>query len=180
MKSIRNQLIVGSIIGIFTYILRVLVFKLDIVNTLYWIIAMVAIVPIAWRDYKEHIIPNKYLLVVLRFAVLLFFIHIVVEPEFVIAITVDKLIGVLVGGGIFLITMLISSKGVGAGDVKLYAVIGFLVGSKAVFNVLFYALLIGAISSVVLLLSKKKTRKDALPLAPFTLFGLLVSLCLGV
>ena len=167
-------------VGVITCLFKLLVFKKDIFETAYWVIAMVSIVPIAWKDYKEHIIPNKYLLWVLRIGIPLFFIQIVVQNDYYIAISINKVLGVLLGGGIFLLSMLISPKGVGAGDVKMYAVMGFLLGSRAIFNVLLYALVLGAVSSVVLLVSKKKTRKDELPLAPYTFFGMLIALCLGV
>lgn len=179
MKS-KKILAVSVIVGVITCLLKLLVFKRDIFETANWVVATVAIVPIAWKDYKEHIIPNKYLLWVLRVAIPLFFVQIVVQNDYYIAISVNKVLGMMVGGGIFLISMLISPKGVGAGDVKLYAVMGFLVGSRAIFNVLLYALILGAICSIVLLVSKKKTRKDELPLAPYTFFGLMLSLCLGV
>ena len=179
MKT-KKLLIVCGVVGVFTCIMKLLIFKRDVFETLYWLIALVSIVPIAWKDYKEHIIPNQYLLWVLRFGIPLFFVNLVVYNEYFISISVNKVLGLLVGGGIFLLAMLISPKGVGAGDVKLYAVIGFLLGSRAIFNVLLYALVLGAVCSIVLLISKKKTRKDELPLAPYTFIGLLLALCLGV
>lgn len=178
----KNKIIlfVCVIVGIVTCILKLLVFRRDIFETLYWLVALVAIVPIAWKDYKEHIIPNQYLIWVLRIGIPIFFVHLFVNNEYFIAISVNKILGAFVGGGIFLLAMLISPKGVGAGDMKMYGVIGFLLGSKAIFNVLLYALIIGSVCSIVLLLSKKKKRNDELPLAPYTFIGLVLALCFGV
>lgn len=178
--KIKKMLMVCFTVGVITGLLKILVFKKDFFETAYWIIAMVSIVPIASKDYKEHIIPNSYLLWVLRVGIPLFFLQIVVQNDYYISIAINKALGVLFGGGIFLLSMLISPKGVGAGDVKLYAVMGFLLGSRAIFNVLLYALILGAVSSIVLLVSKKKTKKDELPLAPYTFLGMCIALCLGV
>lgn len=180
MKSINRKIVISIILCISTFIVKKLVFKVDIFEILYWLIVMGWIFPISYEDYKKHIIPNKYLLWMLRIAIPVFMVQIVVYSDYVIAISLIKALGILIGGGLFLLSMLISPNGIGAGDVKLYAVIGFLLGAKAIINVLLYALILGAICSVVLLLMKKKTRNDELPLAPYTMFSLIFSLIVGV
>lgn len=176
----KKVTVISVLVGMFTFILRFLIFDKDIFETVYWVIAMTAIVPIAWKDYREHIIPNLYLIYVLRFFIPVFLINLIVKNDYLISIVLSKFSGAVLGGGIFLISMLISPKGIGAGDVKLYGVMGFLIGIKAIFNVMLYALILGAVSSIVLLMTKKKSRKDELPLAPYTFFGLLFALCAGV
>lgn len=166
--------------GLAVLLLEYLYFKKNIFESIYRCIAFVAIIPIAVKDYKEHIIPNKYLLWVIRAGAAVLVIHLFVYNEYIVSILGDKLVGLLAGGGIFLIAMLISPGGIGAGDVKLYGTLGILLGFRAVFNVIFFALVCGAVCSIALLVSKKKTKKDELPMAPYTVFGIMAALFMGM
>lgn len=78
-------------------------------------------------------------------------------------------LGLLTGGGILLICMLISRGGLGAGDVKLFAVLGLFYGMIGVLNVLFYTCIFTAAICVVLLVAKKLRFKDTVPMSPFIL-----------
>lgn len=171
---------VSAAAGLIVLMLKYFYFKKDIFESIYWSIVFTAIIPIAVKDYKEHIIPNKYLLWVIRAGALVLVIQLFVYNEYIVSILGDKLVGLLAGGGIFLVAMLISPSGIGAGDVKLYGTLGILLGFRAVFNIIFFALVCGAVCSIALLISKKKTKKDELPMAPYTVFGLMVALLMGI
>jgi prepilin signal peptidase PulO-like enzyme (type II secretory pathway) len=55
----------------------------------------------------------------------------------------------------------------GAGDVKLIAMIGLYAGLRGTAAVLLLAFLFGALTGLALIAAAKLTRKDALPFAPF-------------
>ncbi len=74
--------------------------------------------------------------------------------------------GMLTGFGLLFLIAVISRGGMGGGDVKLYAVIGIVLGFKGVFMSLFLASMIGAIAGGVGLLTKRLNRKSALPFGP--------------
>lgn len=167
-------------VGLLVLLTEYFYFKKDIFDSINRCIALAGMLPIAEKDYKEHIIPNKYLLWMLRAGALVLVIQLLIHKEYIVSILGDKMIGLLAGGGIFLAAMLISPDGIGAGDVKLYGTLGILLGFKAVFNVIFFSLIFGAICSIALLLIKKKSKKDVLPMAPYTLLGLAAALLLGV
>ena len=123
-------------------------------------------------DLKVKKIPNKIILIlfVVRIVGLIFeYIH---DGAF----STDKLIfsglGLLVGGLFMLICMLLSKGGVGAGDVKLIAVIGLYYGLAGVLSILMVTLFFAAIYSIVMLLTKKAKMKSTLPMAPFIFIGL--------
>lgn len=122
-------------------------------------------------DLKVKKIPNK--IVMLLFIVRI--IGLALEYVHERAFTVDKLIfsgvGFLVGGLFMLICMFLSKGGVGAGDVKLIAVIGLYYGLSGVLSILMVTLLFAAIYSIVMLLSKKAKMKSTLPMAPFIFIG---------
>lgn len=79
----------------------------------------------------------------------------------------DALIGALAGGGLLLVIFLVSRGGMGAGDFKLAAVIGFFVGLKGIALVLLLGFTAGAMTGLALILLKRRGRKDPLPFAPF-------------
>jgi leader peptidase (prepilin peptidase)/N-methyltransferase len=62
----------------------------------------------------------------------------------------------------------------GGGDVKLAALIGSFLGIRAGLVALFSAFLMGAFLGVVLMIVRKKGRKDAIPFAPFLSVGTLI------
>lgn len=124
---------------------------------------------IASIDLSVKKIPN--MLTACLFMVWVFFTAVDViqskELATVGTLLVRSGLGLLVGGGIMLICMLISRGGLGAGDVKLFAVLGMLYGMLGVMAVLFYTCLIAAVICVVLLISKKMRLRDTIPMSPF-------------
>jgi prepilin signal peptidase PulO-like enzyme (type II secretory pathway) len=65
-------------------------------------------------------------------------------------------------------------KWIGGGDVKLGFLVGAIVGWPKILFVLFFAYLIGAIASLVLIALKKKTWKSQIPFGPFLVTGTLI------
>ena len=86
-------------------------------------------------------------------------------------------IGGGVGFGIFFLLAVISRGGMGWGDVKLAALIGLATGFPLVLVSLFIAAISGGVAALILLLAKKKGRKEGIPfgtfLAPATMITLL-------
>jgi len=80
-------------------------------------------------------------------------------------------LGLLVGGGVFLLLSLLRRGAMGAGDVKLAAAIGFLVGYPLVLTALFWGIVAGGIAALVLLLTRRAGRKDAMAYGPYLALG---------
>jgi leader peptidase (prepilin peptidase)/N-methyltransferase len=68
---------------------------------------------------------------------------------------------------------------IGAGDIKMFAVMGLLLSSDGVWGAVFISLAVMFVVSVCLLLSRRKTGKDALPFAPALAVGTLLSVILS-
>lgn len=64
-----------------------------------------------------------------------------------------------------------SRRGIGFGDVKLFALLGFWIGLKETYFILFYSILLAAIVGVLLMGMKRWNRKTRIPFAPFILVG---------
>lgn len=126
-------------------------------------------------DYKLHLIPNMLLLILLacgavNYGTIAFLDFSLFRYEIIMA-----LLGCAVCFIIFLIGKLISHNGMGMGDVKLAAVIGFMLGLDSTIGCLVWSLVIGAITGVVMMIAKKANRKTKLPFAPFFFVGTLLS-----
>jgi len=91
----------------------------------------------------------------------------------------EALFGMFLGGGIMLIIFLVSRGGMGAGDIKLMALIGLYVGLRGTAAVLLFGFLFGALTGLAFMATGKLTRKDALPFAPFLSMATLVQVLWG-
>ena len=88
----------------------------------------------------------------------------------------DALIGVLVGGGVFVAiilgyALLFREEGMGLGDAKLGAMLGAFLGWKALLFALFVAVIVGGVLAIVLLATGVCSRKDPIPFGPFLALG---------
>jgi len=84
---------------------------------------------------------------------------------------VDSLIGIVLGGGLFLVIILASRGGMGGGDLKLGAMLGAFLGWKALLFALFVAIVLGGAIGAVLLATGRRGRKDPIPFGPFLAAG---------
>jgi len=94
------------------------------------------------------------------------------------------LLGVLLGGGVFLViivasTLVIGQAGMGVGDVKLGAMLGAFLGWKLVLLSILLSVLLGGPLAATLLATGRKGRTDPIPFGPFLALGGLISLFWG-
>nr|WP_263325554.1 A24 family peptidase [Neobacillus sp. Marseille-Q6967] len=87
----------------------------------------------------------------------------------------DSLLGAGTGFVLLLIIALVSKGGMGGGDVKLYALLGFVLGFKLVLLSLFFSTLFGAVIGGLALLFKIVKRKQPIPFGPFIAAGTLTA-----
>ncbi len=83
----------------------------------------------------------------------------------------ESLLGIVVGGGIFLIIILASRGGMGGGDMKLGAMLGAFLGWKLGLLAVLLGVLTGGVVAVCLLILGRKGRKEAIPFGPFLALG---------
>ena len=86
----------------------------------------------------------------------------------------EMALGGIAGFGLFLLLAIIGRGALGMGDVKLAGLIGMMTGFPAVFYALIIGALLGGLAALVLLLSRKATRKSAIAYAPYLAVGALV------
>lgn len=147
-------------------------FRASVVNALCFAAAI--------TDIKRRKIPNKIVLfgLVVKAVILVFEIIYFSHDALMFTLYADGL-GFLLGF-VMLMVIGILTKGLGFGDVKLFGVIGLLMGSGGLVGILFVSLLLSAIVGITLIASRKKTLKSAMPMAPFIYLGTLAVECLGI
>jgi leader peptidase (prepilin peptidase)/N-methyltransferase len=136
------------------------------------LLLIAALVAITGIDLDHQIIPDVITLPgIVIGAVLAMALH----P----AAWLDTLLGILVGGGLFLLIILASRGGMGGGDMKLGAMMGAFLGWKLVLLAILLGVFGGGAVAIVLLATGAKGRKDPVPFGPFLALGGVISLLWG-
>ena len=100
-------------------------------------------------------------------------------PEVGPGFVVSSLLGGAIGFGLMMLPYLISRGGMGAGDVKLAALIGLVSGFPLVLVALLVGIIAGGLVAAILLVSRLARRKDPIPFGPFLATGAMVSVIWG-
>ncbi|MBN6887879.1 leader peptidase (prepilin peptidase) / N-methyltransferase [Cytobacillus horneckiae] len=123
-------------------------------------------------DVTYMLIPNKILLAYSA-------IFIIERLFFPLMPWWNSLVGAAVGFVLLLSIAVVSNGGMGGGDIKLFAVIGFVVGTKTVLLSFFLATLYGAAFGIAALLLRKVKRGNPIPFGPFIAVGTLTAYYCG-
>jgi leader peptidase (prepilin peptidase)/N-methyltransferase len=91
----------------------------------------------------------------------------------------QALVGGLVGFLFFYIVAMIQPGAMGAGDVKLAAFIGLITGFPVVVVALLVSLVAGGVVSLLLIVTRIRSRRDYIPYGPFLVIGAVVALLWG-
>ncbi|ASS74936.1 hypothetical protein CIG75_08035 [Tumebacillus algifaecis] len=137
-----------------------------VVGTLFLLLVVLTV-----TDLKSMLMPNRIVfpafgvLLVLRFAL---------QPE----LWREALAGLVVGG--LILTLLgLCSNGMGGGDVKVFALIGLVVGVKGVLFAIFYSSLYGTLIGLPLRWTGRIKPRQHIPFGPFILLGTLTAWACG-
>ncbi|MBN1643197.1 MAG: prepilin peptidase [Dehalococcoidales bacterium] len=96
--------------------------------------------------------------------------------------SLKNFLGTIEGGAIgFAILFLpaVLSRGMGWGDVKMAGLIGLMTAFPQVFVSVLGGIILGGLIAVILILLKKKTRKDTIPFGPYLSIATMVTLIWG-
>ncbi|MFF3101652.1 prepilin peptidase [Viridibacillus arvi] len=110
-------------------------------------------------DIAYMLIPNKILLF---FGALLVVGRIFIQSE----PWWNSIVGAFGGFLILLLVAILSKGGIGGGDIKLFFIIGLVLGIFSTLLALFLAAVIGLVTGVVLLIYRKQGRKTPIPFGP--------------
>ena len=165
--SIRYSLI-ELVVGVF-FVVFYLKFSLSLkffFNILIFLILLIII----FIDLDHMIIPDGLNLII-------FCLGISYNIYFKNFSLLELIIGFLIGGGIFFIIALLGPMG--GGDIKLMAALGFVFGPYNILIIMLLSFILGGIIGIILILLKKKTRKDYIPFGPFIAISAILVLLYG-
>ena len=135
-----------------------------------------ALIVIALIDLNLHLILNK---IVYPFAILAAVINFFIPGLFSLHNFLFGLLGGAVGFLILFLPALIYRKGMGWGDVKMAGLIGLMVGFPNVIVAVFGGIILGGLMAVMLLIFKKKSRKQGIPFGPYLSIGTIIAILWG-
>lgn len=148
--------------------------NLDLIKYLILTPMMLSVVVI---DYKLQIIPNRLNLTMFEIGLVFAFLYGMSN----VAISINMLLGMLAGGGIFLLITLLGGlvygkEAMGLGDVKLMGALGLYFGLTNIIIISLVSFLVCAIISIFLLATKIKKTDEYIPFGPFIVIGAFVSI----
>ena len=128
-------------------------------------------------DYKKQIIPNRLNLTMFETGIVIAFLYGISN----VAITIDMLLGMVLGIGIFLVITLIGGlfygkEALGVGDIKFIAALGLYFGVANIATISIMAFLIGAVLGIILLITKRKKGNEYMPFGPFIVIATFISI----
>lgn len=138
--------------------------------TAFLLISMLMIILVS--DIKYMLIPNK----VLFFFLPLFIIMRIIQP---LVPWWSSILGAIIGIVLLALIIIVSRGGMGAGDMKLFGVLGVVLGTKGVLLAFFLSSMIGALLGMVLLYLKIIDRKQPVPFGPYIVVGALIAYFYG-
>jgi len=123
-------------------------------------------------DMTYMLIPNK---------ILLFFLPIFILMRILSPLTpwYDPIIGAFVGFLLIAVIIFVSKGGMGAGDMKLFGVLGIVLGWQLTLLTFFVAALFGAIIGGLLMLLNKVAKREPIPFGPYIVVGSIISYFYG-
>ena len=130
----------------------------------------------AYVDAHKQIIPNKLVAAALIVRLLLYVPELLILKEQFWSIIKSDLFALIIPLALFIIGVLLMKNGMGMGDIKLLIVICFYLGLQGSVSAVFFSLIVAFVISIVLMIAKKKGRKDSIPFAPALLIGTAISL----
>ncbi len=128
-------------------------------------------------DYRLQIIPNRLNLTIFEIGIIFTFLYGLSD----IAISINMFLGMLAGGGIFLLITLVGGlvygkEAMGFGDVKLMGALGLFFGLSNIIIITLVSFLIGAVLSIGLLATKIKKSDEYIPFGPFIVIATYISM----
>lgn len=133
---------------------------------------------IAVKDIKQRVIPNSLVLVLISVR-LIISVAAGISGGDMRTELLKAAAGMICGFIITGIAAVLPGKGMGAGDVKMYAAIGSFAGLTGVMDILIYTCLLCSVTGIVIIAVRKCSVKTFLPMAPFAYAGTVIYMITG-
>ena len=123
-------------------------------------------------DFRLQIIPNRLTLTMFEVGLIFTFIKTLLITGGGINIFIDSMLGMIIGGGIFLLITLIGGaiagkEAMGFGDVKFMGALGLFFGWLNIIMISVMSFLFAAIVGIIILIARKRKFSEYIPFGPF-------------
>lgn len=177
-KSLRNDFKVDiKYTLIFLIIFNLLIYFIGSNITTYLYTLIISSLAIVFSvDFRFELIPDECHYIILFAGVINFLLN--------LSLWWDHLLGAIIGGAIFwglggLALIIFKKEGMGFGDVKLMAALGFMFGIKNILVISLVSFFIGAIIGSILLIFRKKEATSYIPFGPFIVAATIILMFIG-
>lgn len=133
----------------------------------------------AYIDALSHRIPNKIVLYTAAVFAGCTVLDFLLSGTDALPMMLNGLAAAVMFFLVFFLVRLASRGGVGYGDIKMITAAALIFGVYGTFSFLLVSHVLAAAAAIVLLVSKKATRKDGLPFGPFFYLGYLATILMG-
>lgn len=142
-----------------------------------WLFLAGLLIASAVYDWRWMLLPDAFMLPTIAISALYVLI---LSAYFGQNVLLARGIGALVFAGFFgALWGFSKGKWLGDGDIRLAVVMGLILSTPQLITAVFFSFNIAAVASIVLLATKRKTRKDVIPLGPFLIVGTFIGLFAG-
>ncbi len=179
IKAIKEKKKFSYMMGLILPISLIILFYAFGLTWKFAVYAFLAVMLIidAFVDVKAQIIPNELNFIGFLVGIVLTYIALVKNTE----VGLDMLLGMLTGGGIFLLIALFAfvaykKEGMGLGDVKLMGVLGLFFGVFNTIQIFILSFAIGAVVSILLMIFKIKKSTDYMAFGPFIVIATVITM----
>ena len=137
-------------------------------------IILAAMAGLSFSDCANRKIPNKFLLGLLIAWIVIICGYCLYNMESGFSLIIGGISGAFISGAVFLLCYIIVRGQLGAGDVKMAAVLGLYLMGDRIVTALIFGIFISAFYALFMLITKKMTLKDSMPMAPFLFLGTVI------
>ena len=145
-----------------------------------YLVFFASLVAITFIDLEHYIIPNRVLYPTLYIAIPLLVLAAALQGDWG---NLQRALAGAVGAWMFFLVLhLVSPRGMGFGDVRLSFLLGLFLGwldLRHVFLGIFLGFLLGSIVGIVLMVLRRRGRKDHIPFGPFLAAGAVIAVLFG-
>lgn len=177
LKNCKPKYLLMVIVAVL-YI-ALLYFKGMTIETLKFMFLIPMLISAFAIDLKLQIIPNRLTLTIFETGLVFTFAETLLTTNFGISIFIDRILGMIVGGGIFLLITLIGGaiagkEAMGFGDVKLMGALGLFYGWLNMILISVMAFLFAAVVSIIILIARRKKFSEYIPFGPFIVVACMI------
>lgn len=151
-------------------------------NTMLFSIKRFCILALLWPlgliDFKTYRIPNRFIITGLIFRALIIIAELFMERQYLLGNLIEEAIATVALVVASLLCCVCIKNSIGYGDIKLFIVMGLLLGLQGIWTAVFVSLIVAFLVAVVLMIIRKKGKKDVVPFAPSIMIGTYISIIL--